>query len=363
MILHVSSVHSRKDVRIFHKMCVSLVGEGVEASLLVADGEAGECIKGVRIQSVPKPSGRLSRMLLVPFRIAKTVLELHPNIVHIHDPELLLVGLYFRYRGIAVIYDAHEDLPKQILSKHWIPIVLRNVISSLSDWLEKWLSKKMSGVVAATETISAKFGGKGIRAIAVHNYPILDKFSLPADQNRDSCAVCYIGGLSRERGIKELILALELLPGVKLYLAGPWITKSFNDECAKLPGWLQVEYLGNLVADEVPPLLTRCSIGLVTLWPTPNYIESLPVKLFEYMASGLPVIGSDFQAWRNLIVGSGAGVVVNPCNPELIAQTISNLLADADCRREMSINGLKFVAEHFSWRNEFRKLVDFYNSI
>jgi glycosyltransferase involved in cell wall biosynthesis len=110
-------------------------------------------------------------------------------------------------------------------------------------------------------------------------------------------------------------------------------------------------------------ILSRSKIGMVTLHPTQAYLESLPIKMFEYMAAGIPVIASDFPLWRSIIDKYKCGICVDPQNVEKISETIKYLLSNDAIASEMGKNGQKAANEFYSWTTEANKLVEFYTKL
>ena len=92
-------------------------------------------------------------------------------------------------------------------------------------------------------------------------------------------------------------------------------------------------------------------------------MQSLPVKLFEYMGAGLPIIASDFPFWRKTLEGIDCAIFVNPRNPKEIANAIEFLLANPSTAETMGLNGQSAVLARFNWDSEARKLVDLYSNL
>ena len=141
-ICHLTSVHQDGDIRIFHKECVSLAKDERFDVYLLTINSRTEKINNVQLVSVKsKSKNRFTRILNSSRAVYKKALKLDADIYHFHDPELLPYGLKLIRRGKIVIYDAHEDVPRQILSKHWIPLFLRKSIANLYESYENYVTK------------------------------------------------------------------------------------------------------------------------------------------------------------------------------------------------------------------------------
>jgi len=343
---------------------MSLAKTFEDVTLLVFDGKGGDRKAGVNIVDLgPPPRNRISRMVSGSLKVLQSHVIRRATVVHFHDPELLIVGALLKMRGKKVIYDAHEDVPRQIENKHWIPVWLRGGVGTLVEAVEHFVAKRLDGVVAATPLICSRFGKLNPRATTVRNYPLLSEFLGVSMDKADTRDVCYVGALTRERGIVELLNALIELGNVRLIACGPFQSAEFENELRRHPGWAFVDYRGMLGREDVAKVMGQAQVGLVTLLPTPNQVESLPVKMFEYMASGTPFLASDFPLWRSIAIESGAGRCVDPSDSRMIAKALSEMLADREGRRAMGVAGRAAATSQYNWQSESEHLVKLYKCL
>ena len=104
-------------------------------------------------------------------------------------------------------------------------------------------------------------------------------------------------------------------------------------------------------------------VGLAVLEPIPNYLESYPTKIFEYMSMGIPSIVSDFPLYREIIEKYQCGILVDPLDAGSIAEAIIRLMDNPDEAAEMGARGKEAVRFHFSWESEQEKLIEFYSRL
>lgn len=97
--------------------------------------------------------------------------------------------------------------------------------------------------------------------------------------------------------------------------------------------------------------------------PIENYYYSKPIKVYEYMAAGLPYICSDFPGWRKVAEESGAGICVDPGNINEIKNAIKGLLAYRERGQAMGRMGRDYVIKNCNWDNEEKSLLSLYEAI
>ena len=361
-VCHLTSAHSWNDVRIYHKECKSLARFGFEVSL-IAFNAPNTIEDGVQIVNAGiKPIGRFKRMLQGSNIIYKNAKEIDADIYHLHDPELLIIGEKLIKNGKMVVFDAHEDLPMQIMGKHWIPKLLRKFVSSLTKLLLKVYLTKYSGVVAATPIIAAKLKKWNFNTIVACNYPLLSEIPILETSLLKTNSICYIGGLFESRGLFQMLDAVKNLP-ITLDFAGSFSPESLFEKAKQHEAWGKVKFHGFINRNEVYNLMLQSKAGLVVLFPLQSYKDSLPIKMFEYMSAELPVIASDFPLWKEIIETNNCGICVNPENSKEIANAINFILTNNNKAQQMGKNGRKAIIEKYNWENEEKKLIEFYKTL
>ncbi|WP_447780854.1 glycosyltransferase family 4 protein [Pseudomonas plecoglossicida] len=364
-VAHLTSAHPRYDARIFLKQCRSLAEAGHEVHLVVADGKGDEAQELVCIHDVGIIRGRLKRMLATTKKVHDKAVELDADIYHLHDPELLPVGYRLKKAGKKVVFDSHEDVPVQILDKPYLSPVMRKLVSKVFAIYESWVCSRLDAVVSATQFINEKFLKINSRSVVVCNFPMLDELSvIDVAWNEKKDQVCYIGSIAKTRGVVEIVDAIgRTQGGTKLALAGDLEGSALTRILETSSGWGRTKALGFLDRDGVKRTLGESRAGLVTLHPTRSYLDALPVKMFEYMAAGVPVITSDFPLWRDIVEKTQCGMCVNPLDPAEIAGAISWFVQNPVEAEVMGNNGRRAVKEHYNWGVEKGKLLDLYSRI
>ncbi len=358
-VCHFTSAHPRYDIRIFIKECKTLAEAGYDVSLVVADGKGDEVKSGIKIFDAGKSSGRLSRMTKSVWNVYKKALSLDADIYHFHDPELIFVAYFLKLKGKKVIYDVHEDLPRQLLGKHYLGKFSATVLSIFSELVEDFFSKRFTAIITVTPVINKRFLKLNPCSEMIRNFPLFSEFENIQSDSKKENEVCYIGSITAERGVLNMIEAMKKIPA-KLNLAGVFGTEKLFEETQKIKGWGNVIFHGSISRKEVAAILSRSKTGLVFFLPLPNHINAYPIKIFEYMAAGVPVVASNFPLWKEIVEGNKCGICVDPDNTKAIADAVNSLLYNETLAQQMGANGKKAIKEKYNWEAESRNLLSFY---
>ena len=358
-----TSVHLRYDTRIFVKMCSSLAKAGYDVSLIVADNKGYEEKNGVKIFDVGKPAGRLQRMLNTSALVYKRALQLDADVYHLHDPELLPYAYLLKLKGKKVIFDSHEDVPRDLFSKTYLPRWVLFWLSMIVESLEKVILKSLLVVIAATPHIKEILVKYNKNTFNINNFPIINELYISQNEFYHCKYFCYVGDITTARGLIEVFEALQHVKNdTKLCLAGNFKDISI-DKIKDASINNKIEYVGYVSREGIKNIFKQSIAGLVTFLPLPNHIDAQPNKMFEYMSAGLPVIASNFPLWKEIIEGNKCGICVDPMKPEEIAKAIDYLYEHPEEARQMGQNGQKAVYEKYNWNIEEKKLLNVYEKI
>jgi glycosyltransferase involved in cell wall biosynthesis len=274
-----------------------------------------------------------------------------------HHPELLWVGAVLHLRGAHVVYDVHEDVPKQILSKPWI-----------ARWARPARLAGGHARRAGRRTAHRRHRGRDAdrrpqvppgKTGVVQNFPEAsfaqaDGAGAPPAERAE--AFVYAGGLMEVQGAREMAQAFALLPpGMTGTIAGTFHPPALEREIAAMPGWRRVRYLGQVPRADVVQAMTRARAGIVLNHPTPNYVDAYPTKMFEYMARatgrvlGLPAVGRDRRRRRLRDRG-------RPTRPSSYRRRNPDVSEDPERARRLGRKGRRAIAERYNWETELRRL-------
>lgn len=336
--------------------------------VLIVPHDRDEIVDGVRIRAVPKPKGRMERMTRTAWQVYKAALEEHADLYHVqNEPELLPWAQLLRLKGKRIIYDMHENSPKALPTKPWIKPLFRPLITILYQGFEKLLLRK-TPVIYAEESYLKDYTWVN-KSVTVLNMPLTSQL-LEIDETKYlSPTIGYLGGVTPERGSLITLEALKILKEKGYLVDWECLGPASNEHKEELINTIErYELEGIRIRGYVLPfkgwrIIVRCHIGLALLKSLPNYYESYPTKLFEYMALGIPVITSSFPLYRRVVEKEQCGICVDPENPKEIAQAIQWLLDNPDKAEAMGKRGREATLKKYNWDNEAVKMLDFYEAI
>ena len=357
-VIHISTIHPRRDTRVFYRECLSLQNTGYKVYFIVADGLGDEFFKGLEIIDLGKNKSRAKNFFKTYFQLKTKINELKPDLVHFHDAELMFIGTYSHRKGVPTFYDIHENVAEQILDKKHFSPLIRKPLHYIYKFIEKLLINQFH-LILAEYSYSSIYSHKGKSCTVVLNLPERNAFQKFIVDNRKDNGVFYIGGISNDRGLDTTIEALHILKSRNIdffmHYIGPKplaLLKTLNLEGLNN----NIKFYDRMDLIEGYELSKKCKVGLAVLKPIKNYIGSYPTKIFEYMSIKLPVITSNFELYKDVVEKNKCGFCIDPFSPEDLASKIEIIIKDETLAKRMGINGFKAIEEKFNWKHEERKL-------
>jgi glycosyltransferase involved in cell wall biosynthesis len=292
------------------------------------------------------------------------------DVYHAHDLVTLPVAwLCSRITGGKLVYDAHElwldrgRVPKRSRLNRFLVHRLESFLIRRADVniipgksISKELSKRYH-IPQPTVILNVPFYHPYERSTLLR-----DKLGIPGKEK----IVLFMGRIDEHRGIEEAIRSLKYLSGCSLVIFGfgpdfyvAELKKIINDE-----GVLnRVYFFAAVPFNEVTRTAMSADVGLVLHQNIGlNFYYVTPCKLFDCMAAGLPVVGSNFPDLKTYVEGYKVGVTCDPTNPREIADSINYIISDENRYNEMKKNALE-AAKIFNWENEGKKLVALYKEL
>lgn len=361
-IIQVTTVHPWWDNRIFEKIVTGLRSRRHDVLYVCQAGTDDAAAIPGPVVILPTGSGFAARIRrnLKAFRECAR----RPGaIVHFHDPEFVPFGLLLRLIGHRVIYDVHEDnllaIPQKGSLPRWMRVIVARAVAAMEAVASRFLT-----IVIAERAYRGRFPG----GVAVLNYPSalsgpgLTGGGQAIAAKPDRRKLLYTGCLSEDRGALNHVRLLRLLPDYELHLVGRCDAR-LRDRMLAVAGESRSR-LHLRVSEEGVPFseITKAYLeggwcwGLALFPDTPHYRDKELTKFFEYMSFRIPIICSDFPAWRRLIDGR-FGIVVDADSLETVAEAIRTQDARFQEYREQPIG----IPAEFTWESQLDSLERLYS--
>jgi glycosyltransferase involved in cell wall biosynthesis len=349
-------VHHPADARIFYREIQALLDAGHDVTYIAPHGEQAAPVRNedqvqgqgnsertrgtLRLVAIPRASGRRRVGAVRAARTAMADQVAGADLLLVHDPELLLV-LPPKDRRPPTVWDVHEDTAAALTTKAWLPAWLRPVAAGGVTRAEH-LAERNLHLILAEHGYNARFAGEHL---VVPNTTYVPETAAPPGGPR---RVVYVGWLSPDRGSAEMIELGRLLKphGIGVELIGQ------ADPAART----QIEAAGDLVRwhgfvpnAEALRLVEGSLAGLSLLQDEQNFRHSMPTKIAEYMARGVPAVTTPLPLAVELVEAADGGFVVPFNDPQGAAEAILKLDADPDLRVKMGLRAHEYALRNLAW--------------
>jgi glycosyltransferase involved in cell wall biosynthesis len=352
-VLVCTIVHHPADARIFHRQIAALLQAGHEVRYIAPADTADfpeRSWAGAHVTPVPRAVGRrrLGALLAARRQLARHSAD--ADLLLIHDPELLL-ALPPRRRRPATVWDVHEDTAAALTTKPWLPGPLRPATAAAVRTAERVAERYLHLILAEHGYVSRFRRPHPV----VPNTTYVPEIPAPPDDRR---RVVYVGHLSPDRGTGEMIeLAALLRPhGITVELIGPADGRA---RAQLVPAQAEglIRWHGFVPNDRAMPMVDGALAGLSLLQDEPNFRHSLPTKVVEYMARGVPVVTTPLPAAAELARGHECGFVVPFGDPGAAAEAVLELDRDSSLRAKMGRRGHEAAYSSLGWPSDARAFI------
>lgn len=386
-ICFLADKHDLYDDRLYWKMAVPLKNKGYDIYyLLIRDkNEKGITKQGIHYEIIKLKTFSNNRYLnfilknLNPNnnykKLFKKATKLKAEIYHFHDLWINRIGV--KLKGLEhkpiVFYDAREPYSEDYKSYVSERGILKKCVFIFANLVDKWEKNKALHydlVISNEEIVRDNFrrviGNDKAEVLFnfTDNYHLFENRTL----HQKKYDFIYSGGITKLRGALKILEATlilkEKVPNVKLVFVGKY-------ESEKLKNCMQDFIDDNELIDnielhdfvnytEIYKYYNNSKIGFITPLPAPSFKIKMFIKIFEYMAFGLPIIGSNFGHIKEFIENEKCGLLVNPDSSIEISNAMFKLLNDLSLYNKFSKNGRFATLKKYKWDFEFDKLVNYY---
>ena len=367
MIVHYSTVHKGLDIRIFYKQCLSLKAQGYQIALAMdlTRLESATCEeRGIQHIPIKTHGNFIMRNLFTNIYNTYKVLKRKPQIIHFHDPELVIIMGILSLFGYKIIYDMHEDFQEDVKLKGK-GLIFDTFIAPLLTSIEFWISVECFYIICATNHIKSRYILYTDQISVIKNYPLKLKINSNVDNTTTKTSkIVYIGDITPARGYYEMVRIAELLgEKFELCLIGKVSQELILHAKETTRKLKNIRFLGFISYDMLFDYCRDALCGIILLHPIETFKVSLPTKIFDYMNFGLPIICSDFKHFRVYFRDHDCITYVEPYDIHHIVKKIINLTADTANYKRQSIIAKQAIANEFSWENQAVYLNSIYSDL
>jgi len=386
-VCFIADKHGLYDDRIYWKMAVPLKEKGYDVYYLLVRNENKKGItnEGINYETLKVKTFSKNRYLnfllknLNPNSNYKKLFvkakKINADIYHFHDLWINKIGK--RLKNLkhkpVVFYDAREPHAEDYISFIKTNKILKISIMIFSHLVDNWEKSKAKNydLVITNENIvrdnfRRKLGNEKVESIFNFTNIYSNYNNIPHTEKKYDFIYC--GGITESRGafkiLEATLIAKAKLPNIKVIFVGSYSPVTLKLE---LQNFINNNDLKNNVQlfsfvkyEEVSDFYNKSKVGLITWLPVKALTIKMPIKIFEYMAFALPIIGSNFGHIKEYIKRDNCGIVVDPNSPDEIAKAMIMLLNDVEKYNQFSINGRNATLEKYKWDFELDRLIGFY---
>lgn len=318
----------------------------------------------------------------------KVLEEFKPDIVHLNNFQRQLSASIIKpikQRKIPIVFTAHDlqaicpnismldgtnAICEQCIGRKYSNCIkkkciknskLKSILGAIEGYYyksKKIYDKKIDEIITPTYFYKEKLVKDGIPANkieAIHNFIDVNLYNLKTENEEYAL---YIGRLTKEKGVFNLIEAFSKIEGKKLYIAGEGPEKKSIEEYIKKNKLEnKVILLGFLKPEEVKEKIRKCTFVVVpSIW-----YENCPYSVLETLAIGKPIIGANIAGIPELIRNNETGMLFN--NIEELYEKMKELFENKELTETLGNNAKEFAKEEFAKEKYYNKINDIYQRL
>lgn len=364
-ICMLTSSHDIYDNRIYYKEALSLKKYFDEVCIIGPGEKDFITPEGISVKCFPKRKSWHDRVR--PMKdMFQLGLSVNADVYHAHEPDSFQVAVKLKKKaGKKAVFDSHEYYP-EAFSEHFGR--LAPMAKKLLYLYEERLSHKADMIISVNEILVNKFKGYNSNVLLIPNYPVFDH-EAEQKQYQKLPTFVYVGEQREDRGIMKILEAIVRVKGEAEYIfVGRFINDAFEN---KVKAFMEqnlknrnIKFIGKIPHPEVFKYLAKADGGLVILQPKSwRYVNSEPIKLFEYMLSKTAVIGSNYPMIKSILEDAACGLTVIPDDPTDIARVLDYAVSHRAELQAMGDRGYETARERFNWSVMERTLAEAYQKL
>ena len=362
MALVITVVHNPEDARIRQRQIAALIAAGWQITYVapfrafgldVPSGSVDAGSGGLRCIDLPRAQGR-DRM--AAWRAARAVLRSSASdhdLVVVHDPELVLAAAGMGLTNL--VWDVHEDPAAALHVKSWMPVSLRRPGGAAWRRVER-MAEQRHRLYLAEYAYQERF--RRWHPVVTNAVRVPRSIALAGDDR-----VSYLGSVTMSRGCDTMITVGRELRrrtdgAIRLEVIGEAADSEARRALERAAAAGDLTWLGFLPSDRALARVSGSLAGLCLLKDLPNFRNSLPTKIIEYAALGVPVITTPLQLAAKLVSDDHIGLLVPWQDPRAVVDAILRLRSDQLLRVRLGANGHRAALRDHDWNRLSAQFVD-----
>jgi glycosyltransferase involved in cell wall biosynthesis len=270
----------------------------------------------------------------------------------IYTRSKILNLLASQFTNVDIVYEAHKR--------------------GKNKWLDKTIAKRAKAIVTITKSIQKTWKQLGAKTIYAPD-GVSNEFFISSSRNsarkilklpQNKSLIGYIGNLvtlEKEKGIKTLLQAIQKIENqeeiVCCIAGGP---EKWKEKYQYFTNQLSIKdkviFAGHVDFKKVPTYLKAMDVLIIPFPNQPHFAyNASPLKLFEYMATGRPIVASDLPSIRE-ILDENTAYFAEPDDPQSLAKTISKALKDSQNSKKIA-RMAREKARHYTWSKRVEKIL------